>query len=789
MNGRLFPALAFAVLFAPQPARSQCGPPIGTFPYTEDFEAGPAWTSGGTASDWAWGTPAHPTINSAGGGVNSWCVGGLTGSFYNLGQQSWIESPCFDMSSLQYPWISFKIFWEVERQYDGLVLQYSLNGGLTYANVGAYGDPVDCLNANWYNEDYVNNLTQANPRHGWSGRIGATQGSCSGGLGSAGWVVAKHCLTGLAGQPSVRFRFLFGAGTACNSYDGIGIDDVYIGEAPPNAASFTFTCTGSTVAFQSTSGQCPTAYAWDFGDPGSGAQNTATTATPSHTYPGAGTYPVTLTVSGPCNASSTIVVPVTVLGVSITAVDPVCTPTSGSCTAVVSGGSAPYSYVWSPGGQTTATITGLAAGTYDVAVSATGVCGATATATLVAAPAPLTLAVSTTDVSCSGGSDGGATVTPSGGAAPYAIQWTPGGQGGNSLVNVQAGSYTATVTDAAGCTADTAVSVGAPLPLVVTAMADATICSGSSTTLTATTTGGTGGSTFAWSPAGPVVAPSATTVFTVVATDANGCTSASDAVQITVAALPIPVVENSFPVGCAPWCVDLSSPSAGAAYAWDLGDGTTGQGQSLTHCFTVADAYDVSLTITDASGCQGTTTVPGLVLVQPVPQASFTASPAVALITEPTFTLTSTTSGADELLWHLGDPEGTLASGPYASITYPAVGCYTVRLVASTDAGCADSTEAVLCVEDEYALYVPNTFTPNGDAINDVFGIVTSVRTPKDFMLRVFDRWGAEVWSTTDRDASWTGDGVEQGVYAWTVELRDATGTPRKARGHVVLLR
>jgi gliding motility-associated-like protein len=92
-------------------------------------------------------------------------------------------------------------------------------------------------------------------------------------------------------------------------------------------------------------------------------------------------------------------------------------------------------------------------------------------------------------------------------------------------------------------------------------------------------------------------------------------------------------------------------------------------------------------------------------------------------------------------------------------------------------------------VEDEFALYAPNAFTPNNDGINDAFGVVTSVRDPKEFELRVFDRWGGEVWSTTDRTATWSAGGVADGVYAWTLSLKDATGTLRKQRGHVVVLR
>ena len=78
------------------------------------------------ASDWAWGTPSHPSINTAAEGTKGWFVGSLSGTYYEFGQQSWLESPCFDFTALQYPYISFKLYWECERQYDGLGFQYSL---------------------------------------------------------------------------------------------------------------------------------------------------------------------------------------------------------------------------------------------------------------------------------------------------------------------------------------------------------------------------------------------------------------------------------------------------------------------------------------------------------------------------------------------------------------------------------------------------------------------------------------------------------------------------------------
>src|SRR5688572_1086742 len=67
--------------------RAQCGSPISSFPYTEEFESSSGgWTPGGFGNDWAWGTPAKAIINTAGGGTKCWITGGLTGNAYTNGE-------------------------------------------------------------------------------------------------------------------------------------------------------------------------------------------------------------------------------------------------------------------------------------------------------------------------------------------------------------------------------------------------------------------------------------------------------------------------------------------------------------------------------------------------------------------------------------------------------------------------------------------------------------------------------------------------------------------------------
>ncbi len=371
--------LFIAFLTQPIQADAQCGAPITVFPYHEDFEVSQgAWVSGGTGNDWAWGASAKPTINMAGAGLNCWVTGGLTGSFYTLGQRSFVESPCFDFTQLPHPYIHFKIWWESEQRFDGGNFQYSLDNGSTWINVGFFDDPTDCLNDNWYNTSTINYLTGlANPRHGWSGNIQPNSGSCQGGNGSGGWVIAKHCMSDLGGKPNVRFRFAFGSGTTCNDFDGIAFDDIYIENAPPIATNFSSVCSGNNAyAFTDLSSNCPDTWHWDFGDPASGAANVSNLKNPSHTFSGPGLYTVSLQASSICSGASSITFPIEVLGLNTSTTTPSCVGgKDGTASAVLESAAGSPNYVWGTvPPQFGSTATHLTAGVYTVSVSGAGIC-------------------------------------------------------------------------------------------------------------------------------------------------------------------------------------------------------------------------------------------------------------------------------------------------------------------------------------------------------------------------------------------------------------------------------
>ncbi len=422
---RQLPLLLLSLLFLGTDTASA---QISTFPYTEDFEGGAGgWVSGGTNNDWALGAPTKPLINGAGSGSNCWITGGLTNSLYAPGEKSYVESPVFNFTSLPRPLLSFKVVWETEFNYDGGGLQYQINGG-AWLNVGTFNDN-SCYTENWFNHSPIINLSGlANPQSGWSGTIAPTMGNCQGGNGSGGWLTAQHCLTGCGGQASVKLRFIFGAGTTCNAYDGFAFDLVHIENAPPPMVDFTADCTGNTFSFADNSSPCITSWTWNFGDPASGANNTSTLQNPTHAFSAPGNFTVSHNASSLCGGASVPVTQVvTVLGGTATSTPVNCNGgMDGTATVTPSPtGVANLSIDWgtSPP-QSGPTATGLEAGTYDVTISAPNACPKVISVTI-NEPPPLN---HSRLYSASGSSsNNAATIVVTGGTPAFQYSWSPAG--------------------------------------------------------------------------------------------------------------------------------------------------------------------------------------------------------------------------------------------------------------------------------------------------------------------------------------------------------------------------
>ena len=122
---------------------------------------------------------------------------------------------------------------------------------------------------------------------------------------------------------------------------------------------------------------------------------------------------------------------------------------NGTATSVVQGGTAPYAYLWSPGGENSAAISGLLAGTYTLTVTDSLGCTEISNA-VVTEPAPVMISSIISPASCAGCCDGQATINPSGGTFPYTYLWS-NNETSQTITSLCADTFTVTVTDAMGC--------------------------------------------------------------------------------------------------------------------------------------------------------------------------------------------------------------------------------------------------------------------------------------------------------------------------------------------------
>lgn len=503
---------------------------ISTFPYYEGFEAdNGGWTIWGTSSDWVCGSPSKSVIIGAGEGLRCWNTGGLGGSGYTNGENAWILSPCFNFSSLVNPEISFKVFWETEQRFDGANLQYSLDNGNTWAVLGDVNSNTNCNGTNWYN---TSSVTYIGNTRGWSGSVRPTSGSCLGGNGSGMWLDAKHTLNMLAGSPAVRFRFLFGAGTTCNAFDGFSVDAIRIGEAAPNPnpLGIVKNCVNRNTLQFSSVGTCLSNYVWNFGDPASGVNNTSSASNAVHQFSAPGNYTISLQANSATGGPVTVTESVTIIDVTGTVTWP------GACsnlpdatiTTTATGSSTPYIYSWNTTpAQTTSSITNIGAGNYEVVVNAQNACAAIASFTL--SSLAISVGAVVKNASCNN-SNGSVITNVNGGTLPYQYTWSNGATT-NNLLNIDPGNYSVTITDVNNCSVNAGpfAVLNIDKTLSVNLGPDLNICPGQSVVLdpgkfvSYKWNDGSTAATYTVNTAGQYV---------VIVTDADGCTG-SDTITIS----------------------------------------------------------------------------------------------------------------------------------------------------------------------------------------------------------------------------------------------------------------
>ncbi|HEX5001144.1 MAG TPA: hypothetical protein VFW78_01500, partial [Bacteroidia bacterium] len=440
-------------------------------------------------------------------------------------------------------------------------------------------------------------------------------------------------------------------------------------------------CNGS-ASFTVTGGQSPFTYNWSNG-----------ATSPSATGLCAGTYTVTVTGSNGCSATSTfnITQPSQNLAVSISSTQPVSClgGSNGAAIVAANGGTAPYTYNWNTG-ATTASVSGLTAGSYTATVTDANGCTASG-ATTVTQPATAVTAtlVVLQQVGCYGGSNGSLDLSPAGGSPPYTYQWSNGAWS-QDVSGLGAGTYTVTVTDGNGCSAVQSAVITQPAAALsaTTSMTQSVACfGGNSGTASVAVSGGTVPYSYMWNTGATTqnISSLAAGTYTVTVTDANGCTTVKS-VSITqpVAALTTNLT-SSQPVSCfggANGSINLSVSGGTTPYTYAWSNGATTQDISNI------SASTYTITVTDARGCTATRSV---TITQPAAAVavSITATPNVSCFGGTNGAATATVTGGTApylYQWNTGATTQIL-SGLIA-------GLYTVTI---TDANsCATSGQITI---------------------------------------------------------------------------------------------
>jgi gliding motility-associated-like protein len=467
----------------------------------------------------------------------------------------------------------------------------------------------------------------------------------------------------------------------------------------------------------------------------------------------------------------------------------------------------PYGYITNNPNEFLPVANNLSAGLYTVTASDVNGCINTSTAIVVINGLPVIAVVGssvclnkTIGLSAAGGT---------------AYSWVGPGFTSETATNTipnadpsMAGQYEVTVTDIHGCisTSVTNVSVYAlPSP---TAVANTPICSGRDIKLTG---GDPLAVSYLWQgPNGyysiqknPIIGQADLNFagsYTFTATDPHGC-SGSAITSMVINESPSASIVSGKNKGCVPICVSFScqntskSTSTLQGVTWKLGDGSVlGTGLSVNDCFRNAGNYYVSAYFSDQNGCSSKSSS-FLVEAYPIPVADFNFAPAKPIVNEE-IELSDASQNATikEWNWYFTNQKSNLNFSSNPKAFYENAGAYPIALVVKSDKGCMDTITKSVSVGEDFNIYVPNVFSPNGDGVNETFqpkgyGIVK-------YEMNIFNRWGEKLFTTTDFTQGWDGsnqkkakESVQEGVYVWRIQYTNVFGKSAELHGTVSLLK
>jgi len=581
------------------------------------------------------------------------------------------------------------------------------------------------------------------------------------------------------------------------------------------SANFTHTqaCAFVPIQFNSTSSVVPTVlggitlpnniltnWTWVFGDGTSvSGNNPSMHMNPMHTYSNAGIYTVThiSTTAGGCSDTNIQSISVesppqanfNLIGSCVNTITSFLNQSSISCT---------FSWNFVDGSPNSNQVNPVhiytATGNYNVSLIATNAFGCIDTSfqnlTIHALP---TINAGNDTTICAGNS---ISLLASGGIQ---YNWQNNTTNGSQYIPINDGFISVIGTDSNGCTNIDSLYVSINLNPMVTAGVDQTICDGTSVTLVAS-----GAQSYQWNNNvinSQVFTPLTSLNYNVIGTDQNGCVG-YDSVSIIIE----PVTNVSFiaPVteGCAALDVSFLNTTTGTAglnCIWDFGDGESGTDYSgISHIYQTPGCYDVQLTVITPLGCIWSDTLINYICVFANPIASFSPYPTQLSEIVTNSSMNDNSIGSAHYYWDFGDGSmpSTTNDPNHDFPAYPP-NSYIISLTTTSEHGCVDTMTQTVIVHPSLMIYIPNTFTPDGDQFNQTWLPIFSANVdPYQYDLTLFDRWGETIWESHNLSVGWDGtygqDGlkVQDGIYTYKIVYKlKTTAKHELITGHVNLIR
>jgi gliding motility-associated-like protein len=235
-----------------------------------------------------------------------------------------------------------------------------------------------------------------------------------------------------------------------------------------------------------------------------------------------------------------------------------------------------------------------------------------------------------------------------------------------------------------------------------------------------------------------------------------------------------------------------------SSYEWTYSNGETADRAIADRCFDNTTNqtlyYGINLIATTDNGCKDTANAVDYIHVYHNPIADFDFEPKDADIIHSIINFENLSLYANAYDWAFGNFETSPHFEP--TIEFPAIaGEHLVRLIVTTLNGCADTTLRKVPLIDKLIFYVPNTFTPDNNSVNEVFSpVFYSGFDPYNYKLLIFNRWGETLFESNNANVGWNGtyngDIVQSGTYTWKIYYQRSDSDERQiVVGHVNVIR